>query len=160
MIEVPIYNQEGNKEGMVSLPEQLFALPSNDSLVHQVVVSQQSNQRRGTAHTKFRSEVRGGGKKPYRQKGTGRARHGSIRSPLWVGGGVTFGPRNEKSYAKKVNKKMQNLALFTVLSQKVRDNGIAFVDTFSFAKPKTQEAHAFTTKCPPSNTRITHCCVA
>lgn len=139
-MEALIYNQKGEEAGKIKLPETVFGLPKNDDLVHQVVVSMQSNLRTPVAHTKGRGDVRGGGKKPWQQKGTGRARHGSIRSPLWRGGGVTHGPIKDKNYEKKINKKMKAKALYTILSQKMRDNEILFVDNFSFAKPKTQEA--------------------
>ncbi len=140
MIEVPIYKQDGSKKGVAQLPEHLFTLPWVDALVHQVVVGIASNQRSATAHTKGRSEVRGGGRKPWRQKGTDRARHGSIRSPLWVGGGVTFGPNKEKKYAKSINKKMRAQAFFIVLSQKMRNGVLAFVDDFAMEMPSTKTA--------------------
>lgn len=139
-MESLIYNQKGEEVGKIKLPETVFGLPKNDDLIHQVVVSMRSNIRTPVAHTKGRGDVRGGGKKPWQQKGTGRARHGSIRSPLWRGGGVTHGPIKDKNYERKVNKKMKAKALYTILSQKMRDNEILFVDNFSFVKPKTQEA--------------------
>lgn len=139
-MEASIYNQKGEESGKITLPEAVFGLPKNDDLVHQVVVSMQSNLRTPVAHTKGRGDVRGGGKKPWQQKGTGRARHGSIRSPLWRGGGVTHGPIKDKNYGKKINKKMKVKALYTILSQKIRDNEILFVDNFTFTKPKTEEA--------------------
>jgi large subunit ribosomal protein L4 len=103
-------------------------------------MAMQANQRSGTAHTKDRSEVSGGGKKPWAQKGTGRARHGSSRSPIWVGGGTTFGPRTEKDYSQKINKKMRTKALFSALSQKLSDNKILFVDSLSLSAMKTKDA--------------------
>ncbi len=136
-MKVPVYNKQGEEVKQIELPEKIFAMEVNSDLVHQVVVSQMSNRRQGTAHTKDRSEVRGGGKKPWRQKGTGRARHGSIRSPLWPGGGVTFGPRNEKDYKKRIPKEMKKKALFMVLSGKLKDKEILFVDDFKMEKPKT-----------------------
>ncbi len=139
-MEATIYNQKGEETGKINLPETVFSLPKNDDLVHQVIVSMQSNLRNTVAHVKGRGDVRGGGKKPWQQKGTGRARHGSIRSPLWRGGGVTHGPSKDKNYDRKINKKMKIKALYTILSQKARDNEILFVDNFSFIKPKTQEA--------------------
>jgi len=139
-LNATVYNARGEKAGTVTLPEQIFGLPWNADLVHQVVISMQSNARTGSAHTKDRGEVRGGGKKPWRQKGTGRARHGSSRSPIWVGGGVTHGPRNEKDYTKKVNRKMREKALLVALSRKYKDGEIIFVDALSMQAPKTQAA--------------------
>ncbi|MBU6431149.1 MAG: 50S ribosomal protein L4 [Patescibacteria group bacterium] len=139
-MEALIYNQKGEEAGKIKLPEGVFGLPKNDDLVHQVVVSMQSNMRNIVAHVKERGDVRGGGKKPWQQKGTGRARHGSIRSPLWRGGGVTHGPNKDKNYDRKINKKMKAKALYTILSQKMSDGEILFVDNLSFAKPKTAEA--------------------
>lgn len=139
-MEAIVYNNKGKESGKVTLPEAIFGLSWNGDLVHQVVVGQQSNMRTPVAHTKDRSEVRGGGKKPWRQKGTGRARHGSSRSPIWKGGGVTFGPRNDRNYFKKVNKKMRTKALFTILSRKLKEEEIIFVDNISFDEPKTVQA--------------------
>lgn len=139
-MESVVYNQKGEKVGTITLPERVFDAKWNADLVHQVVTSIQSNARAGTAHTKFRGEVRGGGRKPWRQKGTGRARHGSTRSPLWVGGGVTHGPRTEKNYARGINRKAAAQALAAVLSRKLKDNEILFVSRFSFEAPKTAEA--------------------
>ena len=139
-MEATIYNTKGTEAGKLSLPESVFGLPWNADLVHQVVVSMQSTARNPIAHTKTRGEVRGGGKKPWKQKGTGRSRHGSSRSPIWVGGGVTHGPRNDKNYDRKVNRKMKAKALFTILSKKLKDGEVLFVDSFNFEKPKTTEA--------------------
>lgn len=139
-MESKIYNQAGKETGSTKLPESVFGLRWNGDLVHQVVVGMQSNQRSNTAQVKDRGAVRGGGKKPWRQKGTGRARHGSSRSPLWKGGGVTHGPTTERNYEKKINKKMKTKALFTILSQKQRDGEVVLVDQFKFSAPKTQEA--------------------
>lgn len=138
-LEAKVYSQEGKEVDTVKLPESIFALPWKADLVHQVVVSLMSNKRTNLAHTKDRSEVSGGGKKPWQQKGLGRARHGSTRSPIWVKGGVAHGPRNEKNYERKVNKKMKAKALFTILSKKFRDNEIFFVDTLSLKTPKASE---------------------
>lgn len=139
-MEAPLYNQAGKKLGTEKLPAEIFALPWNADLVHQVVVSMQANARPTVADTKNRGEVRGGGKKPWRQKGTGRARHGSSRSPLWEGGGITHGPLSERSYEKKINKKMKTKALWTVLSAKARDGEVALLDDISFDKPATKTA--------------------
>ncbi|PCI29328.1 50S ribosomal protein L4 [Candidatus Wolfebacteria bacterium] len=141
-MEAKVYNQSGKETGKVTLPETVFNLPWNADLVHQVMVGMQANARTPVAHTHDRGEQRGGGKKPWRQKGTGAARHGSRRSPIWRGGGVTFGPRNDKDYSKKINRKMRTKALFTVLSQKLKDNEIIFVDDLKFEAPKTKDAIA------------------
>src|SRR3989339_1538451 len=135
-----VYNQDGKDAGTVELPKTVFDVKWNDDLVHQVMLSMQSNARAGTAHTKNRGDVRGGGKKPWAQKGTGRARHGSSRSPIWRGGGVTFGPTNEKNYSRKINKKTNTKALYTVLSQKYRDNELLLVDSFELKEPKSKDA--------------------
>lgn len=140
VLTADVYTSDGKKQGSVNLPKGIFGLPWNGALVQQVVVGMQANARTPIAHTKTRGEVRGGGKKPWKQKGTGRARHGSIRSPLWTGGGVTHGPRNEKSYAKKINRKMRTKALYTVLSRKMKDAETLFVNEFSFSAPKTDNA--------------------
>lgn len=139
-MELKIYNQEGKETGKIKLPEKVFGLAWNQDLVHQVMIGMQANQRKGTAHTKTRADVRGGGKKPWRQKGTGRARHGSIRSPIWRGGGVTFGPTKEKVYAQKINQKMKRKALLVALSQKARDHEILILDDLKLKNPKTKEA--------------------
>jgi large subunit ribosomal protein L4 len=138
--EATIYTMAGKSAGTVALPAELFAAPWNADLVHQVVTGMLANARQTVANTKFRGEVSGGGKKPWKQKGTGRARHGSTRSPIWKGGGVTHGPRAEKVYAVKINRKMRAAALATVLSRKLRDGEVIFVDTLAFAKPATKDA--------------------
>jgi large subunit ribosomal protein L4 len=137
-----IYTREGAESGSITLPESVFGVAWNPDLVHEVVVSMQANARAGTAHTKDRSEVRGGGKKPWKQKGTGRARHGSRRSPIWTGGGVTFGPRNERDHSVKINKKVKAKALASVLSKKLADNEVFFVDSLAMEEPKTKDAKA------------------
>ncbi len=138
-LKVKVYNQETEVVGEQDLPEDLFALSWNDDLIHQAVVTYLANQRQPIAHTKTRAEVRGGGRKPWRQKGTGRARAGSIRSPIWRGGGVTFGPRSERNFKLKLNKKMKRKALFIALSAKVKDNCIAVVDSLQFNEYKTKK---------------------
>lgn len=134
-----MYNQNADKVGSVSLPDKIFGLPMNADLLHQVVISQASNKRQNIAHTKERGDVRGGGKKPWKQKGTGRARHGSIRSPIWKGGGVTFGPRNERNFNKKINKKMARKALLVALSSKAMDKELVILDGLNFDSWKTRE---------------------
>lgn len=136
-MEATLYNAQGKKTGMVTLPEALFDVAWNDSLMHQVVTSMQGNARTPVAHTKTRGDVRGGGKKPWRQKGTGRARHGSTRSPIWRGGGITHGPRNEKNYARTIPRTMRTKALYMALSKKLKDGEIIFVDRLPFETPKT-----------------------
>ncbi|MEK7173963.1 MAG: 50S ribosomal protein L4, partial [Patescibacteria group bacterium] len=139
-MQTPVYNMEGKQAGTVDLPDSIFGLPWNGALVKQVVEAEAANLRSGTAHTKDRSEVAGGGKKPWRQKGTGRARHGSIRSPLWVGGGVTHGPRNSRRYDEKVNVRARRKALLVSLSGKARDGEIIVFDEIAFPEAKTRHA--------------------
>ena len=131
---------EGKVSKQMDVPEAIFGAEWNADVVSQVLYSQASNRRAGTAHTKDRSEVRGGGKKPWKQKGTGRARHGSTRSPIWVGGGVSHGPRKDKDYSRKVNKKMKEKAVYTILSKKFRDGEVLFIDSLALSAPKTNEA--------------------
>lgn len=138
-MDFPLYNQSAEKVGKVTLPDSVFGLPENKDLLYQVVTSQMANKRQNIAHTKQRGEVRGGGKKPWRQKGTGRARHGSIRSPIWKGGGVAFGPRSERNFKKNINKKMARKALFTALSLKAKDKELVVVDNVLLDNWKTKE---------------------
>jgi len=135
-----IYNSKGKEAGEINLPEEVFGLKWNADLVHQVLASLATSARDPIAHTKDRGDVRGGGKKPWQQKGTGRARHGSSRSPIWVGGGVAHGPRNEKNFDRKVNKKANSKAIATILSAKLRDGEIFFVDSLALTAPKTKDA--------------------
>ena len=137
-METKIYNQKGGDAGSITLPEKVFGALWRADLVHQVVEGMRSNKRAGTADTKDRGEVRGGGRKPWKQKGTGRARHGSSRSPIWVGGGVTHGPLAEKNYKRKISKKMRAQALFSVLSKKFKDGEIIFVDSLAMSKMNTK----------------------
>jgi large subunit ribosomal protein L4 len=139
-MESIIYNAEGKKAGSVKLPESIFGHAWNASLMHQVVTSMQDNARTRIAHVKDRGAVRGGGKKPHPQKGTGRARAGSSRSPIWRGGGITHGPSNTKVFAREIPKKMRAKALLLALSQKMRDGEIVFVDSFALDTPKTAAA--------------------
>ncbi|KKT75364.1 MAG: 50S ribosomal protein L4 [Parcubacteria group bacterium GW2011_GWB1_44_7] len=140
-METTVYNQAGQETGKIKLPESIFGAPWNADLVHQVVASMIESARKPYAHTKTRGEVRGGGKKPWQQKGTGRARHGSIRSPLWSGGGVAHGPRqNEENFYRKINKKMKTAALRAILSAKARDGEILLVEDIILKEPKAREA--------------------
>ena len=138
-MKVETYNIKGEKIGTTELTERIFGVLWRPALVKQVYDGEMANKRQPWAHTKTRGEVSGGGKKPWRQKGTGRARHGSTRSPLWVGGGVSHGPRNERNYEVKINKKMKRGALLSLLSRKLKDKEIIILDSFHLSQPKTQE---------------------
>jgi large subunit ribosomal protein L4 len=140
-----VYNSQGKEAGSIDLPENIFGLDWNPDLVHQVVTGMQSNARLSSAHSKDRSEVSGTGRKPWRQKGTGNARHGSRRSPIWRTGGAAFGPSNEKDYTKKINKKMKAKALYTALSQKMRDGQIIFVSPLEMKDIKSKDAQGVVT---------------
>jgi len=132
------YNQNGEKIGQMKLPSEIFDIEINPDLVYQVTVSQMANLRKTIAHTKTRGEVSGGGRKPWRQKGTGRARHGSIRSPIWRHGGVAFGPRKEKIFKKEIPKKMRRKALLMILSAKAKENLLILLDSLKIEKAKTK----------------------
>jgi len=134
-----VYNQEGKEVSELKLNEAIFDLPWNADLVHQAVRVAWANQRQILASTKDRSEVSGGGRKPWRQKGTGRARHGSIRSPIWKGGGITFGPTKERNFKLKINKKMARKAFLTALSTKAKDSELLVLDDLKLSAPKTKE---------------------
>ncbi len=137
MPKIDVYNIEGKKVSDVELKEEVFGIEPNEAIVHSVLVNYLANQRQGTQSTKTRSEVSGGGRKPWRQKGTGRARQGSIRAPHWVGGGIALGPK-PRSYKYRVNKKERRLAIRSVLSSKVLENELTVVDTLSFKEIKTK----------------------
>ncbi len=137
-MKVPIYNQKGEEVKRIELPKEIFGLEMNADLVHQVILSQTSNRRKSIAHSKDRGEVSGGGRKPWAQKGLGRARHGSTRSPIWRHGGVTFGPRKEKIFKKKIPKKMKRKALFMALSAKAKSHLILLLDDLKIKEPKTK----------------------
>lgn len=141
-METTIYNQKGESAGKIKVPESVFGVNWNADLVHQVMTAMLGNERTPVAHTKTRGEVSGGGKKPWQQKGTGRARHGSTRSPIWVGGGIAHGPRKDKNYSRKINRKASTQALYVVLSRKFRDGEILFVDNLAFSTPKAKDAKA------------------
>ena len=138
-IVVKAYNQEGKEVSELELNKAVFGLPWNNDLMHQAVRIAMANKRPVLASTKDRSEVRGGGRKPWRQKGTGRARHGSTRSPLWRHGGVTFGPTSERNFKLKINKKMARKAFLTALSAKVKDNELLVLQDLKLETPKTKE---------------------
>ena len=143
-MKVPIYNQKGEESKKIELSDNIFNKKINNNLVHQVYTSLLSNRRKPLAFSKDRSEVRGGGKKPWKQKGTGRARHGSNRSPIWSGGGVTFGPRaKERNFKKKVNKKVRQDAIRMVLSEKFRDGEIRIIENIDFKEQKTSQMDKF-----------------
>ena len=138
MPKVALYNVTGAQVGEVELSDSVFGITPNKHVVHDAVVMQQASERAGTHKTKGRSEVRGGGRKPWKQKGTGRARQGSIRSPQWKGGGIVFGP-TPRSYAYKLPKKVRRLAIKSVLSAKVNDNEIIVLDQLTLNAPKTKQ---------------------
>lgn len=138
-MKTAVYNLQGQSIGEIDLPDNVFAAKWNPDLVHQALRTQMANARSPWAHAKDRSEVRGGGKKPWKQKHTGRARHGSIRSPLWKGGGVTHGPLKEKDYSLKINKKMLRGAIYSVLSKKLADQELKVVDSLRLNSHKTKE---------------------
>jgi large subunit ribosomal protein L4 len=137
-IKIKVYNQNAEATGEMELSPKVFGMKVNNSLVYQAVTTQMANERQVIAHTKDRSEVRGGGRKPWRQKGTGRARHGSSRSPIWIGGGVTFGPRNDRNFKKRINKKMKQNALLMVLSDKAAGDNFIILDKLEITEFKTK----------------------
>jgi len=153
-MKTTVYNQEGKEVEDITLPKEIFEVEFNADLVHQIMVSMSSNQRQNCAHTKDRSEVSGGGKKPWRQKGTGRARVGSNRSPIWRKGGITFGPRNDKNYEKAVPVKMRRKALLMVLSDKAKTNQLIILDKIELAKGKTKEVATTLSKLPCKDQRV------
>lgn len=138
-METQLYNLKGETSGKMELPAVIFEAPIKMGLLHRVVVAQRANQRQVSAHTKDRSAVRGGGKKPWRQKGTGRARHGSIRSPLWRGGGVTFGPTNQRNFSQKINKKVKQQTILMSLSAKKKAGVLFLLDNSGLTFFKTKE---------------------
>lgn len=138
MPKVALYNQSGSQVGDIEMQDNVFGIEPNENVLYDAIVMQQASRRQGNHATKNRSAVRGGGRKPWRQKGTGRARQGSIRSPQWVGGGVAFGP-SPRSYSYKLPKKVRRLALKSALSLKVKENDLLVVEDLSIEKPKTKE---------------------
>ena len=141
MASVSVYNMEGAQVGTIELSDSIFAVPVNEHLVHQAVVAQLANKRQGTQKAKTRSEVRGGGRKPWRQKGTGHARQGSIRAPQWTGGGVVFAP-TPRDYSVKMNKKEKQLAMKSVLTSKVNESKFIVLDELKLAEIKTKQIKA------------------
>ena len=137
-IKIKIYNQNAEAAGEMELSPKVFGMKVNNDLIHQAVITQMANERQVIAHTKDRSEVRGGGRKPWQQKGTGRARHGSSRSPIWIGGGVTFGPRNDRNFKMRINKKMKQNAMLMVLSDKAAGENFVILDKLEAAEFKTK----------------------
>jgi large subunit ribosomal protein L4 len=148
MLKVKVYNLEGKEIDELKLDSAIFGVEINPALVHQAVVAQQANARLTLANTKTKGEVRGGGRKPWRQKGTGRARHGSRRSPIWIGGGVTFGPRTERNYSLKINKKMKRKALLMGLTDKVAEQSLIVVDKLEMPEIKTKNLVKILSKLP------------
>ncbi|MBQ8909184.1 MAG: 50S ribosomal protein L4 [Clostridia bacterium] len=142
MAKVKVYNMSANEVGQIELSDDLFAVEYNEALIHEVLVAYNANQRQGTKSALTRSEVRGHAKKPWRQKGTGRARHGSTKGPQWTGGGVVFAPK-PRDFSKKVNKQKRRYALLSALSTKLAQNEVTVIDNFAFEAPKTKQAKAF-----------------
>lgn len=147
-MKVAVLNQKGEEVSQTLLPKELFDRKINLDLIYQVATSQASNRRIVIAHTKSRAEVSGGGRKPWRQKGLGRARHGSTRSPIWRHGGITFGPRKERNFNKKINQRMKRLALFMVLSAKAKNNLLILLDELKMEKAKTKFVAQVLSKLP------------
>jgi large subunit ribosomal protein L4 len=137
-VKINIYNQKAESVGEMELSNKVFSVKPNADLIHQAVVTQMGNERQVLAHTKTKAEVSGGGKKPWKQKGTGRARAGSSRSPIWIGGGIIFGPRKDRNFSKKMNVKMKQKALFMALSDKVLNNQLVILDKFELEAMKTK----------------------
>ena len=150
-IKVKLYDFAGAELGDEKLNSDFFGVAVNPDVVQQVAVAKLANSRQTLAHTKGRSEVRGGGKKPWKQKGTGRARHGSIRSPLWIGGGVTFGPTKMRNFSKQVNKKLKKKALTMVLSDKVANDHLVLVESYNLPEAKTKSLRQALDKLPSKN---------
>lgn len=147
-MQVDLYTQTGEKSGTLDLPKDIFEVPFNKDLVHQALVRQLANKRVAIAHTKTRGEVRGGGRKPFRQKGTGNARQGTIRAPHMKGGGVTFGPRNDRNFSKDMPRKQRRKALLSALSEKARNNEIIALEGYKTENPKTKDFAAMLKKLP------------
>ena len=147
-MEAKIFTAQGEEKGSLALKDSVFGLKPVPELLNEVLKAYLANQRRGTAATKTRGFVSGGGRKPWRQKGTGRARAGSTRSPIWIGGGVTFGPRNIRNFSQRMPRKMVQQSIFMALSRKVKDKKLIIVDSFPFSKVKTKDIQAFLENLP------------
>lgn len=147
-MKTKLYNLEGKEVGLLELDDAVFGVAAKPTVVHQVLTAQAANQRQPWADTKTKGEVRGGGKKPWAQKGTGRARHGSIRSPIWKGGGVTFGPLSIRNYKTKINRQTRRLAARMCLSDKAKSGALLAIENFAFENPKTKLFAAFLKKLP------------
>ncbi len=143
MVSVPVLGIDGSQKGSVDLDDAIFGASVNVPVMHQVVTAQLAAARAGTSKVKSRGEVRGGGRKPWRQKGTGRARQGSIRSPQWVGGGIAHGPTGEENHTKRVNKKLKKVALRSALSDRAAGDNVRVVDGLAFGAPRTKDAISF-----------------
>jgi large subunit ribosomal protein L4 len=148
MPSVKVYNVKGEVVSQAELSDSHFGVKPSTSLIHSVVMAQEANKRTSKASTKTRGEIAGGGRKPWKQKGTGRARQGSIRSPQWVGGGIVFGPRKERNYSVKINRKAKRSALFMILSDRVAHDKLVIVDKFPTEEPKTKLFASWTKKLP------------
>jgi large subunit ribosomal protein L4 len=154
MPKISLYNTTGKAVGEMELSDAIFGVKPNPALVHEAVIAQRANKRRSVAHTKTKGEVSGGGKKPWKQKGTGRARQGSTRNPQWVGGGVAFGPRSERNFSVKFNKKAKRAALFMVLSDKVANNQLLAIESIPTEAPKTKMVAEMIKKLPVGRTTL------
>ncbi len=148
MPNVSVYNEAGNQVATLALSDAMFNVKPDQALIHEAVIAQRANARRAIAHTKTRGEVRGGGKKPWKQKGTGRARQGSIRSPQWVGGGITFGPTKERNFSLKINKKVKRKALFMALTDKVEQQKLFVLESIKTDTAKTKIVASLLAKLP------------
>ena len=154
MPKVPVYNPEGQTVGELALSDAIFGVKPEAGLIHEAVIAARANARPVVANTKTRGEVRGGGKKPWKQKGTGRARQGSIRAPQWVGGGITFGPTSERNFSLKINKKAKRKALFMVLSDKLNDQKLLVLEGLQTEPAKTKIVAGVLQKLPVDKTTL------
>lgn len=147
-MKIPLYSQEGAKTGEVQVSDKIFGVKANKGLIHRILIRQLDHQRHPIAHTLTKGEVRGGGKKPWRQKGTGRARQGSTTNPHFIGGGVAFGPRNDRNFKTRASKHERRIALAGILSEKLNDGHISALDGYSTETPKTKTFASMIKKLP------------